>query len=407
MKKIIHYGFIALLLSWVFISCSKSDNSGTDNPEDKGTYNYVLFTNTQDLGSPGYMTAYNKMPEGDFKSTVTNSLHFQVAFGFTKFGKWIFNRSNTDGEAGIQKLTVDDKGIITDAGFLANGQMFHIVDETHGYYLDPKRSNMKIQIFNPTSMQRTGEIDLSSLAVDQSVAPYQSVGQHTIASKEGKLYVGVSYTTAQGAGYSGPVFNYVTLAVIDLATNKLEKTIKYDGLKSLGWGSSANKMWTLGDDGALYFYASGLAEGATNSAIIRIKKGETDFDKNWIFRASTIQAKNSLVMALIKNGKMYIQSPSEPITENLSNLATPIWDYYAVDINTLKATRITGMPKTRYIHSNEQGIVEIDGKIYLWMANANTKENGYYVLDAATNTATRAFNVTDAGLVSGFLKLDD
>lgn len=41
------------------------------------------------------------------------------------------------------------------------------------------------------------------------------------------------------------------------------------------------------------------------------------------------------------------------------------------------------------------------------MANANTHENGYYVLDESTNKATQAFNVTDGGLVSGFFKLAD
>ena len=106
----------------------------------------------------------------------------------------------------------------------------------------------------------------------------------------------------------------------------------------------------------------------------------------------------------MKNGKIYIQLPNAPLTADFKNLATYIWDYYAVDLSTLQKTKITGMPETRYIHSNEQGITEIDGHIYLWLANKD--ENGYYELNTATNVATKAFSVTDGGLVSGFIQLD-
>jgi len=148
-------------------------------------------------------------------------------------------------------------------------------------------------------------------------------------------------------------------------------------------------------------------EGITNSAVIRIKKGETDFDKSWILKADNLQMHSTIAITLVKNGKIYIQLPSEQLKPDFSNLANPIWDYYVVDINTLQATKITGMPHTRYAHSNEQCIVQMDGKIYLWMANSDTKENGYYLLNESSNTAAKTFNVTDGGLVSGFIKLDN
>jgi hypothetical protein len=264
---------------------------------------------------------------------------------------------------------------------------------------------MLIQTFNPSSMQRTGQIDLSSLS--QTGVEYQVVGKHILASKEGKLYVSVTYGTTALQGYGDNLLNYALLAVIDIAANKLEKTIQYNGIKGLGWGSSANKFWTLGDDGALYFYYTGFDEGISNSTIVRIKKGETDFDKTWVLKADNLQNHSTIATALVKNGTIYIQLPSVELKPDFSNLADPMWDFYAVNINTLKATKITGMPHTRYVHSNEQGIVQIDGKIYLWMANATTKENGYYLLNESTNTASSAFNVTDGGLVSGFIKLDN
>lgn len=393
-----------LAMAAVFSACKKDDKPTTGGGDNKKA-SYILLTNEADLGTPGYMAAYTSLPSGNLSNIGSGSLQVKQAFGFTQFGNWIFTRTSPAGETGIQKFTVGDDGKITSAGFIANGAMFHIVDATNGYYLDPVKGTMLLQIFNPTTMQRTGQIDLSSLKMDN--VAYQAVGQHIIASKEGKLYVGVTYGTIEAGGYGDDVVDYVKLAVIDIATNTLEKTIKYDGVKSLGWGSSANKFWTLGDDGALYFYYSGFNEGITNSCILRIKKGETDFDHTWVLKADDFQPHSSIGVSVVKNGKIYVQLPSVPLKADFSNLGTPIWDYYAIDIATLKATKITGMPATRYTHSNEQGIVQIDGKIYLWMGNADVKENGYYVLDESTNTASKVFNVTDGGLVSGFFKLDN
>lgn len=404
MNNIIKQGLSIVSAVLLFSSCSKDKSPANDDGNQKKS-SYILFTNEADLGTAGYMTAYAEMPKGNLSNIGANTLQMKTAFGFTKYGQWIFNRTSISGETGIQKLEVGDNGKLNSTGFLANGTMFHIVNPTTGYYLDPVKGAMLLQTFNPTTMQRTGEIDLTSLKMDG--VTYQAVGQHTIASKEGKLYVGVTYGTTERGGYGDDVVDYIKVAVIDIATNKLEKTIRYDGLKSLGWGASANKMWTLGDDGALYFYYTGFNEGITNSSIIRIKKGETDFDRNWILKADTYQAHGSFGISLVKNGKIYVQMPSVALTPDFGNLGTPIWDYYAIDINTLKQTKITGMPKSRYVHSNEQGITEIDGKIYLWMANTNPKENGYYLLNESTNTASQAFNVTDGGLVSGFIKLDN
>ena len=399
----------SLMISASFMmGCSKDNTDPGPGPESGDSYSYVLMTNEGDLNTPGYITAYQQMPSGDFSNITGRSLQVSYGFGFTKYGNWIFNRSNVAGQSGIQKFTVSADGHIQDGGFLAGGAMFVIVNDQLGYYSDESRGTMILQTFNPTTMQRTGQIDLSQLKKDG--VEYQVAGKHILAAKEGKLYVGLTYGTKAGAGYGDDVLDHIEMAVVDIASNKYEKLIKYPGIKSLGWGSSANKFWTLGDDGALYFYATGFNDRIINhaikgSAIIRIKKGESDFDKDWMLKADDYRPSSTIAGALIKGGKVYIQVPSEPITADLANLGTPIWDYYAVDIQNLEAQKITGMPQTRYLHSNEQGITEIDGHIYLWLANGD--QNGYYELNTDELKVTKAFNVTDGGLVAGFIHLDN
>ncbi|WP_353721224.1 hypothetical protein [Dyadobacter sp. 676] len=397
--------FKSLLLGFAFtaiVGCS-SDDSSDPGPVSGEKDRFVLMTSIERFGA-GYFTALDGMPSGTIQATNARSLQVKEAFGFRAFGKWFFNRSNAAGDLGLQKYSLNADGSLKDEGFIAGASQYLVVDETTGYYLDETRSLLKLQKFNPTTMLRTGEIDLS--VVQKEGVEYQVVGKHTIAAKEGKLFVGITYSTKALAGYGGDVFNAIEFAVVDIATGKYEKTIRYDGMKGIGWGSSGNKMWSVGDDGALYLYSTGLNVGLANTAIIRIKKGETDFDRSWIFSTRNLQSANSIVTALVKGGKLYFESPSEPLKTDFSNLQNaPIFDYYAYDMATGQVAKIEGMPQHEYAYANEQAITEIDGKIYLWVKNSVDKLESYYVVDG--NKATQVFKVALDGAIQGFVKLSN
>lgn len=405
MKRIAGKLFHFILAASVFlVSCSDDDPAPVNNGEEK----YVIMTATEKWDA-GYLTSYDGFPEGDVEKITNQSLQVNVAFGFRSFGKWIFMSSNAAGEPGIQKYSVNEDGSFKNEGFIPTGAVqYLVVDETHGYYLDGNRSTINIQTFNPSTMERTGEVDLSSLAVteiDGKEVEYQVIGQHTLAAKEGKLYAGITYGTLTGGGFGDDVVDYVHFAVIDMATNTLEKTIRYDGLKSIGWGSSGNKMWTLGDDGALYFYCPGLLVGMANSAIIRIKAGETEFDDEWIVKATDYNGPSSIATALVKNGKLYVELASEDVKDDFSNLESIIFDYYVIDLGTKQATKVTGMPQHHYVWANEQAITEIDGNVYFWVKNPAENIDGYYRLNADGKSATQVFNVDHEGFMWGFIKL--
>ena len=396
-----------------FIGCS-SDDDINNNPAPDEKDKYVLMSNVTRFGE-GFVTTFSGLPSGEVKNTNDKSLGVKAAFGFRTFGKWIFNRSNTAGDAGLQKYTVNADGSLKDEGFIAGSSQYLVMNETSGYYLDVTRGTLKLQKFNPTTMLRTGEVDLSALKRDG--VEYQVIGQHTIAAKEGKLYVGITYGTKAAAGYGDDVFNAIEFAVLDIATDKYEKTIKYDGLKSIGWGSSANKMWSLGDDGALYLYSTGLGNaGFTNTSIIRINKGETDFDKTWVFSTKDLRASNSIATALVKGGKLYFEMASVPLKADYSNLTASIFEYYVHDMTSKQTTKIEGMPLHDYAYANEQAITEIDGKVYLWVRNGTVtnvgteqvttvNEDGYYVVDGTK--ATSVFKVDHDGTVQGFAKVSE
>lgn len=407
MNRILSKLYLFLFAGSILLSACSDDEV---NPDEAGDDKYVVLSTTEKWGA-GYMTSYSEFPAGDVAKITDESLQVTNAFGFRSFGKWIFLSNNAAGEPGIQKYSVNADGSLRNEGFLATGAtlQYHVVDETHGYYLDGNRSTINLQTFNPSTMQRTGEVDLSSLekeTVDGKNVEFQTIGQHILATKEGKLYAGITYGTITGGGYGDDIVDYVEFAVIDMATNTLDKTITYEGMTPLGWGSSGNKMWTLGDDGALYFCSPGLAKGMATSSIVRIKAGETEFDKDWIVKAVDYNGPSSIATVRVKNGTLYTELASIDILDDFSNLEAIVFDYYAINLETREATKITGMPQHHYVWANEQAITEIDGKLYFWVKNPAEGIDAYYVLNSDGTSATQAFNVDHDGYMWGFVKLD-
>ncbi|MEJ1241836.1 hypothetical protein WBG78_27065 [Chryseolinea sp. T2] len=400
--SILRYALFASAL--VLASCSDDDEGGSGA---EGETKYV-FLNAAEKWDEGYFTTFDDFPSGIVPPLESSSLQVNSSFGFRTYKNWIFTRTNAAGDEGLQKFTVNADGTLKAEGFIIDAAQFLVVNETTGFYSDEKRGAMKIQTFDPSTMSRTGEIDLSELR-DETISEYQVVGKHTLAAKEGKLYAGINYTPLNTAGYGGDLIDHVEFAVIDIATKKLDKVIKYDDgvINSIGWGSSGNKMWSVGDDGALYFYSTGLTNGFSKSKVIRIKAGATTFDEAWTVDAANIGLKKntSIAMALVKKGKMYLELASEDLDPAFANLQSFIFDYYVVDLASGTATRISGMPKHHYAYANEQAITEIDGDVYFWVRNIDEGIDGYYKLGSDGVSATQSFNVDHDGFTWGFAKV--
>jgi len=402
---------LAGLLTFSSCSSSDDDSGSTTIPETK-TNDYVLLTGDLSV-SPyvGYLSAFSALPEGDFSNIKEGSLSVK-ANGIKYYGKWIFQRlqlgrvQSTDD--GILRYSLDANGnLIQDGEIKGMSSNFYVHNETTGFYADTDRGLMKLQIFNPSTMQRTGEIDLTSLSTTE-YGPYQAVGTHFIATKNGKLYADIVYGSLTGKGSFSidDPRGFVDVAVIDIATLKYEKTIRDTRINYIGYPGNANQMWAMGDDGALYICSHGFGKtGGTNtSAIVRIKADETDFDKNWIIKASDYSTNSSISTVAVKDGKLYTSWGSKPLTfTGLTGDA--IYDYYSFDKENITAgpQKIANIPSTTYSFQNAQNITTINNKVYFRVVNGNGN-NGYYVLDG-TNSAKQAFNITSGGVIWGLAKL--
>lgn len=276
-----------------------------------------------------------------------------------------------------------------------------MVDDNNGFYFDGDRGTLKLQKFNPSTMQRTGEIDLTA-QLSNPKYEYVSVGQNIQMVKKGKLYANVHYGNNTFKGFLDAQDSLVKLAVINIATGTFEKLITYNAgsPQQIGWLGD-NVMWDLGDDGHLYFNTLGKVAGG-NGKILRIKAGETEIDKTWKLEIDDYLKDGFFVEVLAKGGKIYTRIPTEAVKADFSNIGGEVWKGVAIDINSKVSTPISGTPIGNF-NGNGYGFQEIDGKLYLRVVRPSENINGYYLLDGLN--ATKAFNITEGGEAGGLVKL--
>lgn len=141
----------------------------------------------------------------------------------------------------------------------------------------------KLYIINPTTMQKTGEIDLSEYAIgkesgDKNPEPGASV------IRDGILYVGLAQDKSQ--------FNPNTGAYVLLIDTKTDKPIKMisDNRATMATAYEYSGDPFIDEKGDLYIYCVGGFGYFANctEGFLRIKKGETDFDQSYYFPIETI-----------------------------------------------------------------------------------------------------------------------
>ncbi|SEG28937.1 DUF4374 domain-containing protein [Sphingobacterium lactis] len=405
------YGIVVLGLA----SCTKDDINPGPATNPGGNGKFVILTAETGSGAAGYYAAYEDLPSGTVDNIGGFSLQARNYGGFTHYGNWIFNRATLAGESGVVQYSLSNTGKIEQTGFIKCGSSAKslVVDATTGFYCDPDRGKTKIQKFNPTTMQRTGEIDLSPvIEKGDNISTNVWAGVQTIAAKEGKLYVSLTYSREKGSGHNDNTRKY-SMAVVDIASGKPEKSIVHKFVKNQGFVPSEYPGFVQAKDGSLYFITTGWDSNTQNiiepqpSGVFRIKAGQTDFDNDWYLSGKDLGLTDKSQMWSLKelNGTLYVDLSEEPLDlPSYSNLTKNMYSVYAVNSQDKKATKITGYPLTTFGYST--GNLEVvENDVFIRVVNPASKYNGYYKINADGKTASPAFNVIKGGQVNGLAKL--
>ena len=273
-----HYFLIAALVLLSFVGLTSCGKDSPDFPP--STKSEVGFVHSVNIGENTYISL--------FKDLNVSSLNTDNALVLPK-GAFTFVYKNkiyvTDTEHLYKYIPKD--GILVQEG---NTMLFPSgAKATYITFLSEKKAYVsclglgKVWIIDPSSMTKTGEIDLSGyslgkLAGDNNPEPCASI------IRDGILYVTLcqlksAYSCEKGAH----------VALIDTKTNKPIKMI------SDPRATMASSMTPAGDPfvdekGDIYFYCVAMFgyQPGVKEGFLRIKKGEQDFDNSYCFTLADV-----------------------------------------------------------------------------------------------------------------------
>ncbi len=405
-SKLYFVGMVITALSLI-TSCSTSEDTPSISDDTNNTgYALWLITDTEDFSG---MLLTSKTPfSGEIDPTEESYSLLGAArdAGISYHGD-IYNVHNSSGDSGIQRY-VYNQNKLSDAGFISVGETlftFEVVNDTKGYYTDANRSTTAIQTFNPSTMSRTGEIDIAS-----AIQPYITddvtstrLGSFMIESN-GYLYTQVKFNNSDGYEAIDSTF----VAVFNVNTDKFVKMAIYPDYIWLGFERKNTNYVQKDENGNIYLSSlAGNLNERMHTRCLRIKAGETDFDKTWsLDYDDIIGEKGSFAMGggATLNGKLYVRLKETGMAANWSNSMEENMYAYEVDIKTKIATKIEGIPgSTSSVLYSVNGPVIIDGLVYFAVSSSNYQ--GYYTYNPATGESKEAFNIK-GGIPSQLIKIN-
>ncbi len=401
-------GFAALAIMG---SCSKDDSNNVENPNDSNlpaNETWVIYNTGSGWAGGIYALKNDKSREIDLSNK--NPQQVASSLGGRVVGKSLYKVNSLSNAQGIQKMEINEEGKVMPDKFLPSLSTkyitnYHIASPTEGYYWDDVRGGLKVQTFNPTTMERTGEIDFSALSEG---LPNESAGQLIIAKRDDKLYVDLLLGTLQTGNWQvTPKEKVAAIAVYDLTKKEIVGVTKFAGTTHLGVFID-HVLWSLDEvTGDLYFATVGdmkLQPIDYSSKILRIKKGETTFDQSFSVDIKDYQFTAEFNRLFVHNNKIYTTIPSRAVSyygggQHGVRYRADVWYWNEIDVATKKATRLNIPADSFYGTSNP---FYHNGEIY-FLSN-NTTENFFGVnqYNPTTGVIKETFRLKESGRLNGF-----
>lgn len=341
----------------------------------------------------GNNTSYIQTLNGLSVTNINNSKAIEIG----ETGN-IFNRNGNEmyfvhfGQSRISKYLMDGTGKLTfsDATQFPDGPSNpHVVDML---FADNDMAYVvsygvfRIYTINLKNMEITGSIDLTSLIKPEE----ESSTIEEMIVRDGKLFASIWYGSGQ---IENTPIKGAYVAVVDLATKKLEKLITDDRTYLLGYGSSAVDQMLIDERGDIYISGSDIISGGQQiqqGGVLRIKKGETEFDPSYFFNLDQATGnKITIGLEYVGNGKAYTAAQFESQVNRLdpfSKYFDAAFKYYKVDLYNKTTEILNGTPFTKgFFYTWNTPF----GDKYLIPIGGPNNQNEIWLLDAEQNTAQK------------------
>ncbi len=385
---------VVFALSMLFFSCEDDDT----DPSISSKGNCVLNTTVISSNNSSYATYSQTLDLKNTSSIYNNNSATEVeptsSMVSIPYNGSIYNDKYMD--SSVEKWDIDEEGSLIKArsiSFLDLGYhcMPYFWNESVAFIGGP--STLKIAIFNPSTMQRTGFIDMTAYSMVGSVTNFPEAGDKIIVEspseiiiRDNYMYIAMYYYDA--AGTFEPRTNECTIIVVDLNevdpnssdnSNAIIKKItdkrgSYTGSWASGYGSS---FMILDENNDIYLLCHNMwaqAGSVTNlpACILRICSGETDFDNDYYFDLEALVDNNPVIgLEYSGNGKFFaaVQNPDAIDTSNpYSVYLDPIYQWYQYDLYNKTATILN---ETFTKGSADSKCLFEDGYAYVPMSTTN------------------------------------
>lgn len=380
--------FSGLAFALALVAMPSCDKDTPSTPETAGG-RFLITTNVGNAdGASGvsYFQTVEKM-----EGYIDNSQARPAGFGVPPIviGQHIFVLPDYMGstKSVLTHYVTDKKGNLSERGTLAlpanSGASNIVLASEEKAYLSMQNIGIVME-FNPTTMQEVRDIDLNALA-----QPEVRVAPGAMVVRDGLLFVGLNQFDSQWM----PRLKQAEVAIIDTKSGKLLKKI-VDTKHQLSFATrpiDAHSIFVNPKDGAIYLNCVGSFgfKPGFDGGILRIKKGETEFDADYALNIAQAKVENFnhtlnylATVRLGSDGKLYAMVASYELDASANPYLAKVMVPVCIDLEKRTVTYIPGVKPSNGLAA----VAEANGKIYFGVSNAD--DNGFYAYDLATQKIT-------------------
>lgn len=380
--------FSGLAFALALVAMSSCDKDTPSTPETAGG-RFLITTNVGNADGASGVSYFQTV--GKMEGYIDNSQARPAGFGVPPIviGQHIFVLPDYMGstKSVLTHYVTDKKGNLSERGTLAlpanSGASNIVLASEEKAYLSMQNIGIVME-FNPTTMQKVRDIDLNALA-----QPEVRVAPGAMVVRDGLLFVGLNQFDSQWM----PRLKQAEVAIIDTKSGKLLKKI-VDTKHQLSFATrpiDAHSIFVNPKDGAIYLNCVGSFgfKPGFDGGILRIKKGETEFDADYALNIAQAKVENFnhtlnylATVRLGSDGKLYAMVASYELDASANPYLAKVMVPVCIDLEKRTVTYIPGVKPSNGLAA----VAEANGKIYFGVSNAD--DNGFYAYDLATKKIT-------------------
>ncbi len=399
--------WIALFAAITLVSGCNNGKDGPDPKKSDEKSRYVLSVRSYGANnqSTDYIVAVDSLSRGtiSLKGKGIEQIGYRTS---TQVGNRVFSVGFVTDQTCLA-YELDANGTLFEKGkFTFEGQIYSagVIN---------KDSFLLMEVVHASQSKNIYVIDANDISIKRkiqtTIAPSTGDSYNKwpagLFVRDGKLFIPYFHYDSK-AGYVNT--DTALVAVYSYPSMRFEKVIKDPRTSNIGMYADFNGL-VQADNGDYYSVSTAsIACGFVNkstkpSGILRIKKGETDFDPNYFFNVEQATGGGKLSkLVYVGNGLAVARIVTSDATAWAGiTIRQMLNKLYVLDLNNRTAKEVTGVP----LHGGQYSTSALaeNGKVYI---TVYTLDDGasVYEIDAATATGKKGA-ILESAEVSGFFKL--